>query len=55
MAIVIRGFGKALPVKKVSNNELDPALETSDEWIRSHTGIGNRYICSEGEDSVTRN
>ena len=53
MAIVIRGFGKALPVKKVSNNELDPALETSDEWIRSHTGIGNRYICSEGEDSVT--
>ncbi len=28
---------------------LDPALDTSDEWIRSHTGIGSRYVASRTE------
>ena len=53
MAVKITGIGKSLPHNRVSNDELPASLETSDEWIRSHTGIGSRYICSEGETSAT--
>lgn len=51
--IVIRSIGKSLPKKRVSNNDLPKELNTSDEWIRSHTGIGSRYICGENETVVT--
>jgi len=44
MAIEIIGTGRGLPAQKVSNDELAGRIDTSDEWIRSHTGIGNRYI-----------
>jgi len=47
MAIEIIGTGRAVPPKRVSNDELAAQLETSDEWIRSHTGIGNRHIADE--------
>lgn len=51
--IVIRSFGKALPKKRVCNEELPAELETSDEWIRSHTGIGSRYIAGKDETCVS--
>lgn len=41
--------GSALPKNLVSNDELPEHLETSDEWIRSRTGITQRYIAGEGE------
>lgn len=41
--------GNAFPKKLVSNSELPNHLETSDEWIRSRTGITQRYIASENE------
>jgi len=47
MAIEIIGTGRVLPVRKVTNQELSQQLDTSDEWIRSHTGIGSRYIADE--------
>jgi len=47
MAIEIIGTGRALPPKKVSNDELSTLIDTTDEWIRSHTGIGNRYFAEE--------
>jgi 3-oxoacyl-[acyl-carrier-protein] synthase III len=47
MAIDIIGTGKAIPLKKVSNDDLAASLDTSDEWIRSHTGIGSRYLADE--------
>lgn len=47
--IVVRSIGKALPEKRVLNEDLPKELETSDEWIRSHTGIGSRYICGDDE------
>jgi 3-oxoacyl-[acyl-carrier-protein] synthase-3 len=50
MAIEITGTGKAVPPKRVSNADLARRIDTSDEWIRSHTGIGNRHIA--GEDTV---
>lgn len=53
MAILIGGTGKAVPSKKVINDALDKALDTNDDWIRSHTGIGSRYIAQEGETSVS--
>jgi len=47
MAIEIIGTGRAVPPKRVSNEELTTRVDTTDEWIRSHTGIGNRYIADE--------
>jgi len=46
---IISGLGKALPRRKVSNDDLSNWVETSDEWIRSHTGIESRHLASEGE------
>jgi 3-oxoacyl-[acyl-carrier-protein] synthase-3 len=47
MAIEIIGTGRAVPSRRVSNDELAQKLDTSDEWIRSHTGIGARHISDE--------
>ncbi|MDR0502537.1 MAG: ketoacyl-ACP synthase III [Treponema sp.] len=47
MAIEITGTGRAVPSKRVSNDDLASVTETNDEWIRSHTGIGNRHIADE--------
>ena len=47
MAIEIIGTGRAVPPKKVSNDDLAAQIDTTDEWIRSHTGIGNRHIADE--------
>ncbi|MCL2067792.1 MAG: beta-ketoacyl-ACP synthase 3 [Treponema sp.] len=47
MAFEFIGTGRAVPSRKVSNSELAAQINTSDEWIRSHTGIGNRYIAGE--------
>jgi len=47
MGIKIIGTGRALPEKCMSNDELSAFLDTSDEWITSHTGIKNRYLCTE--------
>jgi 3-oxoacyl-[acyl-carrier-protein] synthase III len=47
MALV--GCGSALPVASVSNEQLSARVETSDEWIRSRTGIGARRVAGPGE------
>jgi 3-oxoacyl-[acyl-carrier-protein] synthase-3 len=47
MAIEIKGTGRAVPPKRVSNNDLASQIDTNDEWIRSHTGIGNRHYADE--------
>jgi 3-oxoacyl-[acyl-carrier-protein] synthase-3 len=47
MSIEIIGTGKAVPPRRVSNEELTTRVDTTDEWIRSHTGIGNRHIAEE--------
>ena len=49
MAIEIIGTGRAVPPRRVSNDDLAARVDTSDEWIRSHTGIGSRHIA---DDSV---
>lgn len=47
MPIKILGTGSALPAKIVSNDDLAQIMETSDEWIRSRTGIARRHIAVE--------
>lgn len=45
------GTGSYLPPRCVSNEELAATVETSDEWIRSRTGIRQRYIADAGQSS----
>lgn len=42
--IKILGLGKAVPSKVLSNQEISTFVDTSDEWIKSRTGIGSRHI-----------
>jgi 3-oxoacyl-[acyl-carrier-protein] synthase-3 len=41
---VISGWGTALPEKVLTNDELAATMDTSDEWIRTRTGIEQRHI-----------
>jgi 3-oxoacyl-[acyl-carrier-protein] synthase-3 len=41
---VISGWGTALPEKVITNDELAATMDTSDEWIRSRTGIAERRV-----------
>jgi 3-oxoacyl-[acyl-carrier-protein] synthase-3 len=45
----ILGTGYYVPTKIVTNDDLSKTLDTSDEWIYSHTGIKNRRIAAEDE------
>jgi 3-oxoacyl-[acyl-carrier-protein] synthase-3 len=47
MSIEIIATGRAVPPRRVSNEELTTRVDTTDEWIRSHTGIGNRHVADE--------
>ncbi len=49
MNIILRSVGSYIPEKQVTNKELESMIETSDEWIRSHTGIGSRHIAADHE------
>jgi 3-oxoacyl-[acyl-carrier-protein] synthase-3 len=44
MTIKISGTGSSLPDKAVTNFDMAGLVETSDEWIRERTGIGERRI-----------
>jgi 3-oxoacyl-[acyl-carrier-protein] synthase-3 len=43
----IAATGRAVPEQRVTNDDLAKRIDTSDEWIRSHTGIGSRHIAGE--------
>ncbi|PKQ21228.1 MAG: 3-oxoacyl-ACP synthase [Actinobacteria bacterium HGW-Actinobacteria-6] len=45
----ITGVGAFLPERIVTNDDLATMVETSDEWIRTRTGIRERRFVSEGE------
>ncbi|MEI4470315.1 beta-ketoacyl-ACP synthase III [Frigidibacter sp. MR17.24] len=46
---VIRGTGHYLPERVVPNAEFEAKVETSDEWIRSRTGIEQRHFAAPGQ------
>src|SRR5512147_279009 len=45
----IIGTGSAVPDRVVTNDELSRVMDTSDEWIRTRTGIQERRWVREGE------
>ncbi len=49
----ITGWGMAVPERVVTNTELAKLVETSDEWIRTRTGIIERRIVGPGEYTST--
>jgi 3-oxoacyl-[acyl-carrier-protein] synthase-3 len=48
----IAGTGAYLPEKVVTNRDLEKMVDTTDEWIRTRTGIERRHIASDGETTV---
>jgi 3-oxoacyl-[acyl-carrier-protein] synthase-3 len=42
MGARITGYGAAVPTQVVTNHDLEQRMDTSDEWIRSRTGITER-------------
>ena len=48
-SISIEGVGSYLPERVVTNDDLAKVVDTSDEWIRTRTGIGERHLAAEGE------
>ncbi len=49
MNAVISAFDSYVPERVVTNDELAQQVDTSDEWIRSHTGIKERHIAAPDE------
>ncbi|KGJ04946.1 3-oxoacyl-[acyl-carrier-protein] synthase III [Paracoccus halophilus] len=46
---IIRGTGHYLPERVVENSWFEDKLDTSDEWIRTRTGIERRHFAAEDE------
>ncbi|MDM5213755.1 beta-ketoacyl-ACP synthase III [Peribacillus sp. NJ4] len=47
----ILGLGRYLPDKIVTNADLEKIMDTSDEWIRTRTGIEERRIANDDIDT----
>lgn len=47
----ITGTGGYLPEKLLTNHDLAKIVDTSDEWIVERTGIRERHIVAEGENT----
>lgn len=46
---VVQGVGHYLPERVVPNSEFEKTLDTSDEWIKSRSGIERRHFAADGE------
>ena len=46
---VVSGVGHYLPARVVANAEFEALVDTSDEWIRSRSGIERRHFAADGE------
>jgi 3-oxoacyl-[acyl-carrier-protein] synthase-3 len=51
--MVLMGTGSSLPARVFRNTEFPASLDTSDEWIRSRTGIRERRLAAAGETSAS--
>ena len=45
----ITGTGSYLPEQILTNSQLEKMVDTTDEWIRSRTGIEKRHIARNDE------
>ena len=48
-SVGITGIGSYVPEKVLTNEDMSKIVDTSDEWIRTRTGIGERRIAAENE------
>lgn len=46
LPVAVAGLGAHLPPQVVTNHDLEQVLDTSDEWIRTRTGIAQRYVAA---------
>ena len=46
---VVKGVGHYLPERVVENSHFEKLLDTTDEWIRSRSGIERRHFAASGE------
>lgn len=46
---VVKGVGHYLPERVVPNSEFEATIDTSDEWIRTRSGIERRHFAAEGQ------
>ncbi|HZV07852.1 MAG TPA: beta-ketoacyl-ACP synthase III [Gemmataceae bacterium] len=53
LGVVLLGTGSSLPARTLRNCDFPPSLDTSDEWIRSRTGILERRIVAANETSAS--
>jgi 3-oxoacyl-[acyl-carrier-protein] synthase III len=49
----LTGTGSCLPARVLRNDDFPASLDTSDEWIRTRTGIRERRIAADGETTST--
>ena len=47
----IAGTGRYLPARVLTNDDLAQSVATSDEWIRTRTGIGTRHVADDAEST----
>jgi 3-oxoacyl-[acyl-carrier-protein] synthase III len=48
----IIGWGKFVPPNVLTNDDLAKTVDTTDQWIRERTGIGQRHIASSKETTA---
>ncbi|MFW6215144.1 MAG: beta-ketoacyl-ACP synthase III [Alkalispirochaetaceae bacterium] len=51
MNAIIESVASYVPSRRMSNDEIASLVDTSDEWIFSHTGIRYRHIAAPGESA----
>jgi 3-oxoacyl-[acyl-carrier-protein] synthase-3 len=51
--VLLLGTGSSLPVRSLRNGDFPTSLDTSDQWIRTRTGIAERRIAALHETSVS--
>lgn len=47
----IVGWGYHVPSKVITNHDLEQIVDTSDEWIRSRTGIAERHVAADPKET----
>ncbi|MFS0864250.1 beta-ketoacyl-ACP synthase III [Fredinandcohnia sp. 179-A 10B2 NHS] len=51
MSVGIIGISRFIPERVVTNKDLEKVMDTSDEWIRTRTGIEERRIADDDTDT----
>jgi 3-oxoacyl-[acyl-carrier-protein] synthase III len=49
---VVKGVGHYLPERVVANADLETLVDTTDEWIRTRSGIERRHYAAEGQTTA---